>query len=42
MKRGRVNGIERGDFEFSIFREDEIWADYRNEPPGSISFSKKG
>jgi hypothetical protein len=29
-EKGTRHGYKRSNFKFSIFREDEIWVDYRN------------
>jgi hypothetical protein len=41
-KRGH-HGDKRGDSEFRIFREDEIWIDYRDQSSGSTDlFERRG
>jgi hypothetical protein len=37
----RIHGYKGGNFKFSIFREDEIWIDYRNPSSRSIDVLKK-
>jgi len=37
----RLNGDKGDDFGFSIFREDEVFADYRDKSSGSIGIYEK-